>query len=1191
MAGRISSLFLCCLMALAARGQFCPSPLLQVPDTVCLNSGFSVSATALGSFTSPKWSFCGDDVQGQVSLVNSIPLPMVQIAGGIEVVEEAGQKLVFVTSRLNARIYRLRFPGGFAQPPLIDSLILPPNALEFIEALRVERNDTLKTMVVQSIVPYNPTNPDTITLARLDFGTSFLNTPTAQTLPVLKSEINLPSGLAVFESGDTLFYLSGNFNPVGSSINGRLNRFYTIKGSGVYTTLPFLTLPKAGTVGITIAEECPGDYLLYVSGTLGDALMYRFRGSLASFPSVVTVPPTPDLFSQLAFFSVNGKVQAIGAQLNRGMKAFQLEDQFGQMIFQPLNAYSSFGPNYPATQCNASQVFYDDTAFYVLQADVSNSRLSILKMESPCAATAALVPTASAASSLQDTAWQVLEFQVRNGLRRYLYTDSVFVRKAPTAEFASTGNCFGSETRLLDRSIGYGVNQWQWYQGANLISTAPSAVYQAPSTGNFSFSLVSGNICGKDSISRNIAFGPSPLANFQAPDSVCLFNTFQPQDLSNSANGIASYFWRIPGSDSSASAAPSLEVRQSGPNSILLEVLDSLGCKGDTSKVIFGIEAPQVSYQLLQNCVGDSTRLSNTSTGLGPLSTLWILNGQDSLFQTNVAIVFPDSGQQVVRLQVANSIGCENELLDTFRVYQKPLAGFEVQSFCKGQVGQAIDNSLLGDDVINQWVWRLIDPQQNVVDSAFVNNPTFSLADTGLYRLFLQVQTPVGCRDSLSRSVFSFSAPVLDFDFVQACQGLPVQFINQSQVLHAQDSLSQFFWNFGATGLPGNTSNLSNPSFTYPALGQYIVNLVGITARGCEGSISDTLDVLRSPNTGFTVSFACEDEALRFQALSVFGSDTLSNWEWVVAGSGQRSADTLPQFVFDQAGPQILRLMGSSIDGCLDSTSLQVDVKARPNAQFSSSATQGVVPLTVQVINPALPGYRYRWQLDGLNRQDSLSAPAFLLTQPGERIISLFLQSAEGCKDTFSLPVTAIAQLPEAVIELVNVSTINGKWYPNVFFRNTGNVVINNFTLQFNTDEKTRLQRIDFDVLIGNLGGLTDFQADFDRYQRWCAQVVELNDTPYQSNTECLLSSDRLTILGVRFRSGLMELDLHSPLSAAAEVRLYDASGRLIMAKEIFLLVGNRSYELGTQKPISGLGLIEMNTGGRQLRAKVMLGD
>jgi hypothetical protein len=323
-------------------------------------------------------------------------------------------KIVFLTSRLNARVYRLRFPGGFALPPLIDSLILPPNALEFIDALRVERNDTLKTMVVQSIVPYNPTNPDTITLARLDFGTSFLNAPTAQTLPVLKTGIDLPSGLAVFESGDTIFYLSGNFS------SNRLNRFYTLKGTGAFTSLPFLALPRAGTTGITIAEECPGDYLVYISGTLGDGVMYRFRGSLAASPSPVTIPATTDRFSQLAFFSMNGKVQAIGAQLNRGLKAFQLEDQFGLMVFNPLNSFSNFDTSYPSAQCNASQVYYDDTAFYVLQADVSNTRLTIIKLERPCTANPQLTQGLSGTAVFQDTAWQPIELQVLNGRRKYL---------------------------------------------------------------------------------------------------------------------------------------------------------------------------------------------------------------------------------------------------------------------------------------------------------------------------------------------------------------------------------------------------------------------------------------------------------------------------------------------------------------------------------------------------------------------------------------------------------------------------------------------------------------------------------------------------------------------------------------------------------------------------------------------------
>jgi gliding motility-associated-like protein len=108
------------------------------------------------------------------------------------------------------------------------------------------------------------------------------------------------------------------------------------------------------------------------------------------------------------------------------------------------------------------------------------------------------------------------------------------------------------------------------------------------------------------------------------------------------------------------------------------------------------------------------------------------------------------------------------------------------------------------------------------------------------------------------------------------CDGFSVNFQNQS-------ASGPYLWDFGNLNTTSDTSNLANPTYTYPDTGVYTVSLIAGVGNICADTITQTLIIAGNSIVWdiATVYDACEDSVtvqLFDQSISIF--DEIVKWEW-----------------------------------------------------------------------------------------------------------------------------------------------------------------------------------------------------------------------------------------------------------------------------------------------------------------------
>lgn len=214
-----------------------------------------------------------------------------------------------------------------------------------------------------------------------------------------------------------------------------------------------------------------------------------------------------------------------------------------------------------------------------------------------------------------------------------------------------------------------------------------------------------------------------------------------------------------------------------------------------------------------------------------------------------------------------------------------------------------------------------------------------------------------------------------------------------SQVYMNPDPIQPWQWNTGSTS---DTLKITRP-------GQYW--LLQTDSSGCVLS-SDTLEVINRVDSEIALSLAgCSGDTSLFsaQAGDLLGSPIVF-YDWDFGPNGSLDTFHLAQAatVFNQPGPQTIRLIAYNSLGCPDTTALTIQVPGSPMAQFSHPhACAGTpMPLSNQsVIPPGTNVSSYRWEY--WNGQSSnLVGPLLHFSDTGMYPIALKVFLANGCSDS-----------------------------------------------------------------------------------------------------------------------------------------------------------------------------------------------
>ena len=255
------------------------------------------------------------------------------------------------------------------------------------------------------------------------------------------------------------------------------------------------------------------------------------------------------------------------------------------------------------------------------------------------------------------------------------------------------------------------------------------------------------------------------------------------------------------------------------------------------------------------------------------------------------------------------------------------------------------------------------------------------------------------------------------------CNGFTISYYNNSF------NGTTYHWDFGDPATLADTSDAYNPTYTFPAPGDYTVTLYVNPHTPCGDTTTKVFHVhpLLSPDY-ITPSAQCfNGNSFTFNGAGAFQGNGTFNWNFG-ANATPQSATTLSATNVSFNAPGVYPVVYTvSENGCTASVTKTVEVFPNPVASIGNFITSGCAPLTVTFPNLSTAGSNmtYLWNFSDGTTSTS-SSPVVTFTNAGVYTVSLTVITNQQCIDTSQVTAVnsiTVANLPTSLFS-VTPSTV-----------------------------------------------------------------------------------------------------------------------------------------------------------------------
>ncbi|MDT8392844.1 MAG: PKD domain-containing protein, partial [Bacteroidales bacterium] len=578
-------------------------------------------------------------------------------------------------------------------------------------------------------------------------------------------------------------------------------------------------------------------------------------------------------------------------------------------------------------------------------------------------------------------------------------TLTIEVYPSPVANFSDSSLCT-FEVFFTDLSIhnADSIQSWYWIFGDGDTDTVRNPVHIYPGNSIYSVTLIVTNSNGcVDSITKPVIVEPAPLADFTA-DTVCVNTATQFTDLSTSpASPIVSWTWVFDDGDSAFVKNPTHTYTVAGIYNVTLIIVADNGCSDTITQPVLVWPEPVAQFSTTAECVGYPTIFNDESVANADSLVAWSWNFGDGSTSTQQSPThtYVLNGTYTVSLTVTNSNGCIDDTSMTVEVFPLPVANFTDSTDCNGYWAYFYDLSVPNAPGIVSWHWDFGDGSTSTLQ-----NPSHQYPAAGTYSVTLTVVNSNNCTNSITIPVVIIPAPVAAFTSDTACAMSATTFIDLSTTTNG--IIIQWWWDFG----DGGTSTIQNPTHTYTAPGTYPVTLAVETNQGCRDTAYGFAEVWPLPVSAFTYAPTCEYDAVVFSDLSIANSASIASWNWDF-GDGTTSTAQNPTHLYPGFGIYNVTLQIVNSNGCVDDTTMPIEVWDQPVANFIDSVTcdDYIVYFTDLSDSVNTPIVSWYWNFgDGYVNVNQ--NPMHQYAAAGTYTVTLIVTNSNGCSDTISRDVT-----------------------------------------------------------------------------------------------------------------------------------------------------------------------------------------
>jgi|GEM_PF-2661873 len=394
----------------------------------------------------------------------------------------------------------------------------------------------------------------------------------------------------------------------------------------------------------------------------------------------------------------------------------------------------------------------------------------------------------------------------------------------------------------------------------------------------------------------------------------------------------------------------------------------------------------------------------------------------------------------VYSVTITDLKGCPNQDSVVVVVAPVPVADFDVTPNCIGDTTFFQNQSTLAAGSLS-YFWDLNDLFTTAVDTTAATDPTLIYTNPGSFSAILTATSERGCSDTTVETVVILPYPVADFTVQNHCADSTLILVNNSSVTPSAGIT--YNWDFGN----GDSSAAVQPTYAYPGIGVQTITLEA-TSNGCTSSLNQSVTIHPNPVAAFTSNQACFGTATNFTNTSSLSAGSLT-YLWNLASTVNSTLNN-PTYVYPSDGMQTVTLEATSDQGCVDDTTVSVQVNSLPQPSFTALPTcQGDV-MAFNNNGPATASYQ--WDFNGEGQSNGYS-PGFAFATSGVKNIVLVATDLNGCTDS-------IAQQVDAKPTPVAGFTVNGNCEGAVIsFLNTSTTPFGSMTYQWDFgDQNTATQ-------------------------------------------------------------------------------------------------------------------------------------
>ena len=366
-------------------------------------------------------------------------------------------------------------------------------------------------------------------------------------------------------------------------------------------------------------------------------------------------------------------------------------------------------------------------------------------------------------------------------------------------------------------------------------------------------------------------------------------------------------------------------------------------------------------------------------------------------------------------ITVKDSRGCINK--DSIKIKSSDLPEFEaskpcfnINSPCEGDPLILSANPKPSDSSGMTYSWDFDFYNNNGSYTSSLKNPSWNYNQSGQYTVNLTITDSAGCSSSCERNAVVYPYPNVDFSFQNTCDGIPVNFNNNSST--SLGTLT-YEWNF-----PDTIYSTQNPNHTFTSSDTHNVELVVGVQNICYDTLVKSIVIYPNPTANFSFNDTCENDTVYFNTSSTVSSPSfILNHDWKFNDGSTSNADST-YFIYANSGTKNTSLRVQTNFGCLDSIDKSVTIFPSPTVGFQvqNKSTFGLTTefclvdtILLTANNSLMPSI---WDLGNSNSSNN-SSTLTTFDNYGTFNVSLSQTSTNGCSSTKDT-VVIVHPIPEA---------------------------------------------------------------------------------------------------------------------------------------------------------------------------------